>query len=397
MTQQRKAINIETELAQLGNRRDPQTGAVSSPIYLSTTYSHPALGQSTGFDYSRTRNPTRQTLEDAVAKLEGGCRGFAYASGMAAISGVFGLFGQGDHLIVSHDLYGGTYRLIEQILPRQGITATYVDTGNALAVEAAVQPNTKGIFVETPTNPTMRITDLREVIRIAGTHGLLTIVDNTFMTPYLQRPLKLGADIVVHSATKYLGGHNDVLAGLAVARTEELAQELYFLQNSIGATLGPQDCWLLMRGIKTLALRMDRHQENAMILAQWLSRHPGVGRVYFPGLLGHEGRDVHMEQAGGCGGMLSFELRSVSWVEPLLRNLELITFAESLGGVESLITYPARQTHFDIPEAIRKSVGVTDELLRLSVGIEHADDLIDDLAQALARAEQEAEKAGERI
>ncbi|WP_152559176.1 aminotransferase class I/II-fold pyridoxal phosphate-dependent enzyme [Tumebacillus flagellatus] len=381
--------HIETKFAQIGNRRDPQTGSVSSPIYLSTTYSHPQLGVSTGFDYTRTKNPTRQTLEDAIAELEGGVRGFAYASGMAAIAGVFGLFGQGDHLIVSHDLYGGTYRLIEQILPKQGISATFVDTGEVQAVEQALQPNTKGIFVETPTNPTMRITDLSAIIEVAQRHNVLTIVDNTFMTPYLQRPLTLGADIVVHSATKYLGGHNDVLAGLVVARETEVADRIYFLQNSIGATLGPQDCWLLMRGIKTLALRMDRHQENALLVAEWLAEHPAISTVYFPGLFGHEGRDIHLSQARGYGGMLSFEVESEALVEPLLRHLKLITFAESLGGVESLITYPARQTHFDIPEEIRVSVGVTNSLLRLSVGIEHHSDLIDDLAQALAAAEKE--------
>ncbi|MBL0387752.1 aminotransferase class I/II-fold pyridoxal phosphate-dependent enzyme [Tumebacillus sp. ITR2] len=381
--------HLETKFAQIGNRRDPQTGSVSSPIYLSTTYSHPQLGVSTGFDYTRTKNPTRQTLEDAIAELEGGVRGFAYASGMAAIAGVFGLFAQGDHLIVSHDLYGGTYRLIEQILPKQGISATFVDTGDVQAVEQALQPNTKGIFVETPTNPTMRITDLSAIIEVAKRHNVLTIVDNTFMTPYLQRPLTLGADIVVHSATKYLGGHNDVLAGLVVARETEVGDKIYFLQNSIGATLGPQDCWLLMRGIKTLALRMDRHQENALLVAEWLAEHPAISTVYFPGLFGHVGRDIHLSQAAGYGGMLSFEVESEALVEPLLRHLKLITFAESLGGVESLITYPARQTHFDIPEEIRISVGVTNSLLRLSVGIEHHSDLIDDLAQALAAAEKE--------
>jgi len=382
-------MNLDTRLAQIGNRRDPQTGAVSSPIYLSTTYAHPALGQSTGFDYSRTKNPTRQTLEDAIAELEGGVRGFAYATGMAAIAGVFGLLRQGDHLIVSHDLYGGTYRLIEQILPHQGITASFVDTGDVDAVEAAIQPNTKAVFIETPTNPTMRITDLAAVIGVCQRHHLLSIVDNTFMTPYLQRPLELGADIVIHSATKYLGGHNDVLAGLVVAREEQIADRIYFLQNSIGATLGPQDCWLLMRGMKTLALRMERHQENAMVLARWLADHPAVPKVYFPGLLGHPGRDVHLAQSTGYGGMLSFEVEHEDLVEPLLRNLDLITFAESLGGVESLITYPARQTHFDIPEEIRQQIGVTNSLLRLSVGIEHYDDLIADLSAALAAAEQE--------
>jgi cystathionine gamma-synthase len=387
--------NIETKLAQIGNRRDPATGAVSIPIYNSTTYSHPALGQSTGFDYTRTKNPTRQALEDAIAELEGGVRGFAYASGMAAIANILQLFGQGDHILLSHDLYGGTYRLVEQILPRQGISATFVDTSDVQAVEAAVLANTKAILLETPTNPTCRITDLRAVIDVAKRHNLVSIVDNTFMTPYLQRPIEFGADLVVHSATKYLGGHNDVLAGLVVAGNQEIAEQVYFLQNSIGATLGPQDCWLLMRGMKTLALRMDRHQENAMVVAEWLSDHPAINKVYFPGLLGHAGRDIHLGQSGGYGGMLSFEVESEELVEPLLRHLKLITFAESLGGVESLITYPARQTHFDIPEEIRNSVGVNSRLLRLSVGIEHYNDLVEDLALALREAEREiAEKRG---
>ncbi|TCP59412.1 cystathionine gamma-synthase [Tumebacillus sp. BK434] len=391
-------MHPDTCLAQIGNIREEKTGAISTPIYLSTTYRHPRLGESTGFDYTRTKNPTRQTLEDAIAKLEGGVRGFAYGSGMAAIAVVLGLFGQGDHLLVSHDLYGGTYRLLEQILPRQGITTTFVDTRDLQAVTAEVQANTKAIFIETPTNPTMRITDLKGVIGWAREQGLLTIVDNTFMTPYLQRPLVLGADIVVHSATKYLGGHNDVLAGLAVAREEEVAERIYFLQNSIGATLGPQDAWLLMRGMKTLALRMDRHQENAMVLAKWLAGHPLVKTVYFPGLENHAGRDVHIGQADGYGGMLSFEVVSEELVEPLLRHLNLIAFAESLGGVESLITYPARQTHFDVPEDVRNELGVTSSLLRLSVGIEHYEDLIEDLAQAFAACEREwAEAKGSLV
>lgn len=389
MLEEEIRLHPDTCLAQIGNNKAEKTGAISSPIYLSTTYRHPRLGESTGFDYTRTKNPTRQTLEDAIAQLEGGVQGFAYSSGMAAIAGVLGLFGQGDHLLVSHDLYGGTYRLLEQILPRQGITTTFVDTGDWQKVEAAVQENTKAIFLETPTNPTMRISDLQAIIGVAQRNGLLTIVDNTFMTPYLQRPLTLGADVVVHSATKYLGGHNDVLSGLAVAREQELADRIYFLQNSIGATLGPQDAWLLMRGMKTLALRMDRHQENAMVLAKWLTGHPCVKQVYFPGLENHPGRDVHIGQADGYGGMLSFEVVREELVEPLLRHLNLIAFAESLGGVESLITYPARQTHFDVPEAVRNELGVTSSLLRLSVGIEHYEDLIEDMAQAFAASERE--------
>ncbi|GIM48225.1 cysteine synthase [Collibacillus ludicampi] len=376
-------MRMDTLLAQVGNRKDPVTGAISFPIHHSTTFAHPSLGQSTGFDYTRTLNPTRKVLEEAIAELEGGCRGFAFASGMAAVSCVFTLFRPGDHLIVSNDLYGGTYRLLEQVFRSYGLEATYIDTSDLNAVEASLLPSTKAVFVETPTNPTMKITDLQELCRFAKRHNILSIVDNTFMTPYLQRPLDWGADLVVHSATKYLGGHNDVLAGLVVARDPELAERLYFLQNSIGAVLGPQDCWLLLRGIKTLALRMERHQENAWRVAQWLSQHPLVEKVYYPGLETHPGYDVQKKQSKGFGGMLSFDVVDERLVEHILSAVRLVTFAESLGGVESLITYPARQTHFDIPEEIRNSLGVTNRLLRFSVGIEHHEDIISDLDHAL--------------
>jgi cystathionine gamma-synthase len=380
-------MRMDTLLAQVGNRKDPVTGAISFPVHHSTTYAHPALGQSTGFDYTRTLNPTRKVLEEALAELEGGCRGFAFASGMAAVSCVFTLFQQGDHLIVSNDLYGGTYRLLEQVLRFYGLEATYVDTSDLQAVEAALLPATKAVFVETPTNPTMKIADLQALAHLAKRNNLLLIVDNTFMTPYLQRPLDLGADIVVHSATKYLGGHNDVLAGVVVARDPEWAERLYFLQNSIGSVLGPQDCWLLLRGIKTLALRMERHQENALHIARWLVKHPLVEKVYYPGLENHPGHEIQKRQCKGFGGMLSFDVVDERLVEPILSSVRLVTFAESLGGVESLITYPARQTHFDIPEEIRNALGVTNRLLRFSVGIEHHEDIIADLEQALATAE----------
>lgn len=382
-------MRIETRLAQIGNRQDPATGAVSPPVYHSATFSHPALGQSTGYDYTRTLNPTRKVLENAIAELENGTRGFAFASGMAAISCLSGLFGPGDHLIASNDLYGGTYRLMEHILRRYGIGITYVDTGDLAAVEAAVQPNTRALFIETPTNPTMKITDIAGCCSIARKNGLLVMVDNTFMTPYFQRPLELGADIVLHSGTKYLGGHNDVLSGLVVVKDEELGEKLFFLQNSVGAVLGPQDCWLMIRGIKTLALRMEKHQENARLVAEWLSRHPQVSKVYYPGLAGHPGKAVHERQSTGYGGMLSFEVTDERMVEPLLANVKMVTFAESLGGVESLITYPAQQTHFDIPKEVREAYGVTGGLLRLSVGIEHYEDIIEDLAQALEIAGNE--------
>jgi cystathionine gamma-synthase len=376
-------VKIETKLAQIGNRVDPGTGAVSAPIYLATTFAHPGLGESTGFDYTRTINPTRKALEEAIAELENGARGLAFASGMAAVHAVLSLFKPGDHLIVSNDLYGGTYRLIEQILQPLGITASYVHTGRMADIEAALTPATRAIFIETPTNPTMQISDIAACARLAASRDMLTIVDNTFMTPFLQRPLDLGADIVIHSATKYLGGHNDVLSGLVVAKDAELGERLYFLQNSIGAVLGAHDSWLLMRGMKTLALRMERHIQNAYAIACWLDARDDITEVYYPGLDTHPGRDICQKQSAGFGGMVSFDVIDARMVPHILAHLRLITFAESLGGVESLMTYPARQTHFDIPEDVRNAIGVTDRLLRLSVGIEHIGDLIDDLGAAI--------------
>ncbi len=375
-----------TVLAQLGNRQDPRTGSISTPIYRATTYAHEELGKSTGYDYTRTGNPTRAVLERAIADLEGGCRGFAFASGMAAVHAVMNLFQPSDHLILSSDLYGGTYRLVEQFLRKIGIEATYVDTSDFASIEAALQSNTKGVFVETPTNPTLRVADLAAIGEFCHDQKLLLMVDNTFMTPYTQRPLEYGADLVIHSATKFLGGHNDVLAGLVVSKTEEMADKLYFIQNSIGSTLGPDDSWLLLRGMKTLALRMERHEQNALSLANWLVRHEAVPTVYYPGLVSHPGHQTQRLQASSFGGMLSFEVADARMVPEILKQVQLVTFAESLGGTESLMTYPAVQTHADIPEDIRNACGVTDRLLRLSVGIEDVDDLKADLDAALKYA-----------
>jgi cystathionine gamma-synthase len=376
-------MHLETKLVQAGVAKDERTGAVSFPVYYATAYRHPALGQSTGYDYTRTANPTRTVLEQAIAEAEGGDAGFACASGMAAVHTVMGLFSQGDHLVVSLDLYGGTYRLFEQVLSRYGLRFSYVDLHDVKNLEEAIRPETRAVFVETPTNPLMQITDIAAVAEVAKRNGLLTIVDNTFMTPYCQRPLGLGADLVLHSATKYLGGHNDVLAGLIVTKGEELSEKIRFLHNSIGAVLGPQDCWLLLRGMKTLALRMERHQANAYAIAQKLREHPAVTDVFYPGLAEHPGYEVQRRQASGFSGMVSFRLRSADQVAPFLERLRIVSFAESLGGVESLCTYPATQTHADIPQEIREYVGVCDRLLRLSVGIEHPDDLIADVCQAL--------------
>ena len=368
----------------MGRTHPDPAGAVSVPIYQTAMFRHPGLGQSTGYDYSRSANPTRTALEEAIASLEGGARGLAFASGMAAITTVALLFRSGDHLLLSDDLYGGTYRLFEQVLAPFGLQASYLDTGDLAAVAAAIGPNTRALFIETPTNPTMKVSGLAALAGLARERGLLTIVDNTFMTPYLQRPLELGCDLVVHSATKYLGGHNDLVAGLAVARDGQLGDRLAALQNATGGVLGPQDCWLLMRGMKTLGVRLDRQQENAEAIARWLLDHPGVERVYYPGLPGHPGADVHSRQASGAGGMVSFAVREQGMVERVLSRVRLISFAESLGGVESLITFPAVQTHADVPAEVRERLGITDRLLRLSVGIEAAEDLIADLEQALA-------------
>ncbi|OMC76210.1 cystathionine gamma-synthase [Paenibacillus odorifer] len=384
-------LRIESRLAQIGSQEDPATGAINFPIYNATAFRHPKLGQSTGFDYSRTKSPTRSVLENAAAELESGDAGFACSSGMAAIQTIFTLFGQGDHLIVSLDLYGGTYRLLERIMSKFGITASYVDTNDLDALEASRLPNTKAIFIETPTNPLMMVTDIAAVATWARHHGLLTIVDNTLLTPFFQRPLELGADIVVHSATKYLGGHNDVLAGLIVSKGAELSAEIAILHNSIGAVLGPTDSYQLMRGMKTLALRMERHESNALAIARYLQEHPAIAEVFHPGLPDHPGYEIQNRQSSGNTGIFSFKLKDARYVEPLLRHIRLIAFAESLGGVESLMTYPAVQTHADIPVEIRNAVGVDDRLLRFSVGIEHAEDLIADLGHALDAARAEIE------
>ncbi|PWV97828.1 cystathionine gamma-synthase [Paenibacillus cellulosilyticus] len=386
-------MNIESRLAQIGSIKEPKTGAVSFPIYNSTAFRHPKLGESTGFDYSRTKNPTRSVLEEAAAELESGDAAFACSTGMAALQVVFSMFSQGDHLIVSLDLYGGTYRLLERIMSRFGVTASYVDTNDIDAIGELVTPSTKAILIETPTNPLMMITDIERVSAWAKSKGLLTIVDNTLLTPFFQRPLELGADIVVHSATKYLGGHNDVLAGLIVTKGQELSEQIGFLHNSIGAVLGAQDSWLLMRGMKTLALRMERHQYNATKIAEYLLEHESIEEVYYPALPQHPGHEVQNRQSSGNTGIFSFKVKDARYIEPILRNIKLIAFAESLGGVESLMTYPAVQTHADIPLEIRQKIGVDERLLRFSVGIEHVDDLIADLSQALDAAKREIEEA----
>lgn len=367
---------IATQLVQLGNRSDEKTGAVSAPIYLSTAYEHKGIGQSTGYDYARTKNPTRSLLEDGIAQLENGDAGFACSSGMAAIQLVLSLFRSGDHLIVPEDIYGGTYRLLDYYADFYGVKTTYIDFSNVEAVTAQITDQTKAIFIETPTNPLMETIDLSVYADLANKHDLLFIVDNTFLTPYFQKPLDYGAHIVLHSATKYIGGHNDVLAGLVVAKGEQLCEQLFTNHNAIGATLSPQDAWLIIRGLKTLHLRMKQHDENAKKIVTYLKDEPLVQDVLY----------------AGVGGMLSFRLQKSEWIDPFLQNLKLITFAESLGGVESFITYPATQTHAEIPEEERTKRGVCNKLLRFSVGVEDCDDLIDDLKQVFAVLKNRTQK-----
>ncbi len=377
-------MNISTQAVQIGLNWDQRTGAVTIPIYQTATFKHPGLGQSTGYDYSRSGNPTRQALEEGIAALDHGARGFAYSSGMAAITNLLLLFRPGDHILVTEDLYGGTYRLFEQVFQQFGLEFSYLDTSDLEAVRNGIRANTRAVFVESLTNPLLKVADIREISRLCRSRGLLCIVDNTFLTPYLLRPLEQGADIAIYSATKYLAGHNDTVAGLVVVKDPQLAEKVYFLQNSVGAVLGPQDSWLVIRGMKTLGVRLDRQQANAQKLAEWLKGHPHVARVYYPGLAEHSGHWLLKERARGFGAMLAFEVTDHALVEQLLLKTSLISFAESLGGVETLITFPELQTHADIKPETRARLGINNVLLRLSVGIEDGDDLIADLAQAFA-------------
>ncbi len=376
-------MKFESKIVHIGVCTDLVTGAVSTPVYQSATFRHPALGESTGFDYTRSQNPTRKVLEDGLALMEDGQVGLAFASGMAAVTAVLMLYQAGDHVVLVEDCYGGTYRVLDQVFTRFGLTVTFVDSSNVQEVAQAIQPNTKAIFVETPTNPLMKIADISALVSIARGRGIHTVVDNTFLTPYYQRPLQLGADIVIHSGSKYLAGHNDLVCGFVVARTAELGERLKFIQNATGGVLGPNDSWLVIRSLKTLALRMEKHNANALTVARWLKSHPRVTKVYYPGLPDHPGKAVHDSQATGYGGMVSFVVDSQELAAAVLKQVKLIQFAESLGGVESLITLPAVQTHADVPAETRERLGISNCLLRLSVGIEDAADIIADLDQAL--------------
>ena len=364
---------------------EPLTGAVSFPIYQTATFRHRGLGQSTGFDYTRLQNPTRQELERTMAILENGKEGFAFSSGQAANMALFTILDPGAHVILSDDIYGGTYRIGEDIFGKYGIKFTYVDMADLDKVKACITPDTKMFFVETPTNPMMHIADIRKISEIAKSIGAYLVVDNTFLTPYFQRPLDLGADIVVHSGTKYIGGHNDTIAGLVITSDNQTLIDHFRLQlKSHGNGLAALDSWLLIRGLKTLALRMEKHNENAKIVAEWLKKHPKVTKVYYAGFEDHPGYDVMKSQATGFGGMISFAVDSVETVKKLLEGVDMILFAESLGGTETLITYPMTQTHESIPAERREAIGITDKFIRISVGIEHVDDIIKDLERALS-------------
>ncbi|WP_147805059.1 cystathionine beta-lyase [Alkalicoccus halolimnae] len=382
----------QTSLLHSKHKIDPNTGAVSVPVQHASTFDQPDIEQFGRYDYARSGNPTREALEEIIADLENGSHGFAFASGMAAISTTFMMLSSGDHLVITDDVYGGTFRLTTKVLHRQGIEHTFVDMTDPQAVEEAVQPNTKMIFMETPSNPTMKITPIKQIVDIAKKHGCLTALDNTFMTPVLQRPIDLGVDIVVHSATKFIGGHSDVVAGLAVVNDETLAGEMKFLQNSFGAILGPQDCWLIMRGLKTLHTRMEASSLSAAKLAEWLLEQPEVEHVYYPGLPEHPGYKINQEQSEGAGAVLSFRLHDKEAVRTFVQAVEIPVFAVSLGAVESILSYPPTMSHAAMSDEERDARGITDGILRLSVGLEKTEDIMKDFASAFKQIGVKEEK-----
>lgn len=378
---------IESAVIHGGVDGDETTGAVNVPIYQTSTYRQQGIGNNSGWEYSRTGNPTRAALEALIAELEHGRAGFAFASGMAAITAVLSLFRSGDKVILSSNVYGGTFRVLDKVFQQFGLRYSLEDTTDLQALEQKITPDVRALLLESPANPLLTVTDLAGAAALAKKYGILTIVDNTFMTPYLQRPIELGADIVVHSATKYLGGHSDLIAGLAVVNSKLLAERLAFIQNSTGGVLAPFDSFLLIRGIKTLAVRMDRHVENARQIAEWLQKHSAVKRLYYPGLPDAQGYEINRRQASGGGAMLSFELRENCSIDKFFHALKLISLAESLGGVESLVCHPATMTHAAIPYELRQKIGITDTLIRLSAGIENIQDLLADLAGAIQESE----------
>ncbi|MBU0685832.1 MAG: cystathionine gamma-synthase [Candidatus Thermoplasmatota archaeon] len=380
-------MKFATKAIHIGQEPEKSTGSVVVPIYQTSTYAQDGVDKSRGYEYSRTANPTRTALETSMAALEGGKHGLAFASGMSAIDTAVRLLSNGDHVVVSDDVYGGTRRLFTNVMERFGLEFTFVDTSNLKKLDNAMAKNTKMLWIETPTNPLLKITDLAAATKIARRSGVLTVVDNTFMSPYFQQPLQLGANIVVHSTTKYLGGHSDVVGGAVVVNNESIYQKLKFLQNAAGAVPGPFDCWLVLRGIRTLAARMERHEQNAHKIAEFLETHSRVGRVIYPGLASHPQHALARRQMSGFGGIISFEpIGGIKSARKILKSTKLFTLAESLGGVESLISLPSAMTHASVPPEARKKIGIKDELIRLSVGIEDADDLIEDLGKSLVGA-----------
>ncbi len=384
-------MGFATDAVHAGQIPDPSTGAIITPIYQTSTYVQESPGVHKGYEYGRTANPTRQALEKNIATLEKGRFGFAFGSGMAAISAIMGLVKEGDHVIVTDNVYGGTYRYFQQVMVDYGLNFTFVDTSDLNQLEDGFTSRTRMVFVETPTNPLLKISDLQAIASWCKNKDLLFVVDNTFLSPYFQRPLELGADIVVHSSTKYLNGHSDVIGGIVVVNNEKIAERLGFLQNAVGAVPSPFDCWLILRATKTLHLRMRQHNDNALALANFLERHPKVGKVYYPGLKSHPQHELAQKQQRdpygnpGFGGMISFETGSWDKAKRLLENLSLFALAESLGGVESLVCHPASMTHASIPKEERERIGLTDGLVRLSVGVEDVSDLMADLENALAK------------
>ena len=377
-------MRFETLAIHASEKPDAATGAMITPIYQTSTFAFEDVGKTKGYDYSRTGNPTRRVLEETIAKLEGGKAGFAFATGMAAEATVMHLLGCGDHVISGNDIYGGTYRLFDQVLPRFGMEFTFLRMDSRNRIEEAIRPNTRMIWIETPSNPLLNIVDVEMVVDIAKKHGILTVADNTFATPCFMNPIEYGIDIVVHSTTKYLNGHCDVVGGAVVTSTDELSERIQFLLNGLGTCASPFDSWLVLRGIKTLPLRVKRHEENAFAVAEYLSKHPRVSRILYPGLKSHPGHDIAKKQMKGFGSIVSFEIRGgIEEVNPVLRGVKIFALAESLGGVDSLIEHPASMTHASMSQAARKAAGINDNLIRLSVGLEHIDDLIEDLEQAL--------------
>ena len=381
----RDTSRFSTICIHAGQEPDPSTGAIVTPIYQTSTYVQDALGRHKGYEYARTQNPTRSALEANIAAIENGKAAFAYASGMAATGAVMTLLSAGDHVVVTDNTYGGTYRLFEQVLRKYELDFTYVDTADIEAIESAILPETKMLFLETPTNPVLRLTDLTAACELAHAHNVIVVVDNTFASPAVQLPINFGADIVVHSTTKFLNGHSDSVGGVAVAVRDDHIEWLKFIQNAEGAILGPMDAWLVLRGTKTLPLRMERHNANAQVLAEYLAGHPKVTRVHYPGLTTHPQHALACRQMRGFGGLISFETGSLERTRTLLDSVRLMSLAESLGGVETLISHPASMTHASVPPDRRLQIGLTEDMVRISVGIEDVDDLREDLDQALAR------------